>query len=427
MKDIISDSLKVALIAGKYFNAWESLACGYLSSYIKKWIPNIELIFFHGNFDSLEDIVDGAKDCNVVLFSCTSPSIKWCLKVSERIKSLNPKTLVIFGGYGPTAGPLNCLGTAGADCVLQGYGESPEIIQLILGRLAATGRAIKGNPEKLDNIPCPDRDLIKVERHIQVAYKDTGKRITSFRSHRGCPYRCVFCSDGQNVLGNHIDFRDSVALISEIAHVSQYYKLDYFKFCDPTWNINKNWVKQFCQEKILRLPVLPYFANIHAKIYDSEMFELMKNSGCTQIGVGIESGSDKILSSIGKATTKNSIRNCVKSAQDAGIDVRGYFILGLPDDSNETLQETEDFAEELDLSEYGFSILAPYPGTALYSDKYKDIDWSDVDEYSNDIWQTKYLSNDELKQWQERLVNKFNKKITFHNKILQDGTISDNN
>jgi radical SAM superfamily enzyme YgiQ (UPF0313 family) len=83
------------------------------------------------------------------------------------------------------------------------------------------------------------------------------------------------------------------------------------------------------------------------------------------------------------------------------------------------IYETEKFAEELELDEYGFTILCPYPGTRMYDPKIlADIDWEKTDEYSNDFWRTKYLTNSQLKEWQQRLLDKFSKQLTWHNKEL---------
>jgi len=145
----------------------------------------------------------------------------------------------------------------------------------------------------------------------------------------------------------------------------------------------------------------------------------MAEPNCYEIAVGVESGSPKILKQIGKGTTINSIKRCVKWAKQAGILVRGYFILGMPEESEEDLRLTESFAEELELDEYGFTILCPYPGTQMYdSEKQRSVDWENTDEYSNDFWQTKYLSNQKLKEWQYYLTEKFRDKLTWHNKAI---------
>ena len=146
---------------------------------------------------------------------------------------------------------------------------------------------------------------------------------------------------------------------------------------------------------------------------------LMAKAGCRKIAIGVESGSPKILKQIGKGTTVESIRRCVKWAKEAKISTRGYFILGMPEENEEDIRMTERLAEELDLDEYGFSLLCPYPGTEMYDEvKYAGIDWAEADEYSNDFWHSKHLTNEELKKKQKYLARKFGHKLTWHQEVV---------
>jgi anaerobic magnesium-protoporphyrin IX monomethyl ester cyclase len=258
-----------------------------------------------------------------------------------------------------------------------------------------------------------------------VAQKDTGKRITSFQAHRGCPYTCTFCADGQRVMGRHAMISRPVAdLLNEIESVTAEYHLDYFKFCDATWNASQSWVKEFCREKIKRRNHLPFFANVHANPTGMEMFDLMHEAGCAEVGMGVESGSPEILKSCKKQATRKTIVQAVRYAHLADIKVRGYFLIGLPGETNETLKDTEEFAADLNLDEYGFTIFCPYPGTAVYKadpTRFKDVAWQETDEYSNDFWYTTALRNADLKSWQSRLVTKFHDRATWHNRVMEDG------
>ncbi len=150
-----------------------------------------------------------------------------------------------------------------------------------------------------------------------------------------------------------------------------------------------------------------------------EMFRLMAEASCFEIAVGIESGSQKVLRQIGKGTTIRTIKQSVKWAKNAGILVRGYFILGMPDETEDDIKLTDQLADELELDEYGFAILCPYPGTQMYdTEKYKSVDWENADEYSNDFWHSNYLSNQQLKECQHHLTEKFKDKLTWHNKAV---------
>ena len=210
-------------------------------------------------------------------------------------------------------------------------------------------------------------------------------------------------------------------LLDEMEAVTRSYSLDLLKFSDPTWNTKVEWVVEFCREKIRRGFNVPFYPNIHAGMCTEEMFRYMAEANCYEIAVGVESGSPKILKQIGKGTTVEKIKRSVNWAKKAGILVRGYFILGMPEENEEDLKMTEQLADDLELDEYGFTILCPYPGTQMYDPrKFSAVDWANADEYSNDFWQTNYLSNDQLKEWQKHLTKKFKEKLTWHNKAVQN-------
>lgn len=410
--------MKVALIHGKYFNSWEALGLGYIAAYLEKHVPDIDLRFYQGCFDDEEMVVKGGSECDIVVFSCTTPTFRYADEISRRIKKLNPETRTVVGGYHSSAAPTLSL-TSNIDQIVVGEGEEATL-EIVRGN---TDRIVDGRIMSFNELPWPDRQLIKNERNIMVAYKDTGKRITSFQSHRACPFMCKYCLDGFNkVLYKEyakvpVRYRPVVDLLDEMQYVTEEFKLDLIKFCDPTWNTKVEWVMDFCKEKIKRGFTIPFYPNIHASMCTEKMFQLMAEANCCEIAVGIESGSPKILKQIGKGTTLESIRRCIKLAKAANILVRGYFILGMPEEGRKEIRETERFAEELDLDEYGFTILCPYPGTQFYDPKiHANVDWEAADEYSNDFWQTKHLTNEELKEWQQKLIAKFQKKITWHNK-----------
>ena len=420
--------MKIVLVQGKYFNSWECLAFGYIGAYIKKHIPKAILSFYQGAIDSETEIITDCLNADFVCFSATSPSYEYCKLLCKKIKEINKNVITVIGGYHVSALPHESLVEGIVDKIIVGEGEDAMV--KIINRVDDND-IVYGRRMKFEELFWPDRDLIKNYRNIEVAFKGTGKRITSFQSHRSCPFMCKYCADGhESVLyfGQKVKTRsrDVNDLLSEMIFYTGEYSLDLLKFCDATWNIDKNYVKSFCQSKINRNFTTPFFANIHANICDDEMFNLMRQSGCEEIGLGIESGSEKILKQIGKGTTKNSIRNAVYLAKKNNIKVRGYFILGMPEETRDDIILTEQFAEELDIDEYGFTILCPYPGTQMYAlepSRFKNIKWEETDEYSNTFWKTNYIDNETLRNLQLQLVDKFKNKLTWHNKTVHKGTI----
>jgi len=284
---------------------------------------------------------------------------------------------------------------------------------------------IMANRVKFEDLPWPDRELIRADRNMEVARKDNGFSITSFQCHRACPFACKFCADGRsNILVSHLPdkrawYRDIDDVLDEMVYYDDMYDIGQAKFSDPTWNTSVEWATEFSRRKIERGIDLEFYPNIHARQVTQEMTDLMKRAGCDKIAMGIESGSPKILQQIGKGTKVESIKAATKCFQNSDIEVRGFFIIGMPEETHEDLEMTEAFADELDIDEYGFTILCPYPGTYLYNHaKHKDVDWAKTDEYGNDFWTTQTLSNQDLHDWQDRLVKRFEEKICWHNRII---------
>jgi perosamine synthetase len=417
--------MKIALVHGRYFNSWEALGLGYIGGYLKHHLQDAEVVFYQGCFDDDETIIDGCANADIVAFSCTTPTVPHSVSIIRRLKEINPRIHTVMGGYHPSAVPQDCL-TDGIDQVVTGEGEAA-MLDIVRGN---RDRVVAGRIMSFEELPWPDRELIRNERNIQVAFKDNQKRITSFQSHRACPFMCKYCLDGFNkvlygfVQKAPVRYRPVPDLLDEIEEVTRRYQLDLIKFSDPTWNTNIEWVVAFCRQKIKRQCTVPFYPNMHATIASEEMIQLMAEAGCFEIAIGVESGSPKILKQIGKGTTVATIKRCVSWAKNAGIIVRGYFILGMPEETEEDLVLTERLAEELELDEYGFTILCPYPGTQMYDPVgHGGIAWEHTDEYSNDFWATKTVSNARLKEWQARLSEKFAHRLTWHNRVLDDADV----
>lgn len=417
--------MKITLIQSRYFNSWEALGLGYIGAYLRSKVKDIELNFYQGCFDDDDTIIKGSQDSDIAAFSCTTPTFNHALKIAITLKKINPNIITVVGGYHPSAVSQDCL-VEGIDHVVIGEGEAA-MADIVKGKKE---KVIHGRIMEFSELPWPDRQLIKNERNIQIAYKENNKRITSFQSHRGCPFMCKYCADGfnkalySNIKKAPVRYRSIQDLLNEIQFVTKTYKLDLIKFSDPTWNTSTDWVNEFCLEKIRRGFAIPFYPNIHAGLCTEDMFHLMAEANCHEISVGVESGSPKILKQIGKGTTVDKIKRCVSWAKKAKILVRGYFILGMPNETEDDLKMTEDLAVELDLDEYGFTILCPYPGTQMYdTEKYKSVNWENADEYSNDFYQSNCLSNQSLKDWQFYLTEKFKRKLTWHNKAIRHGEL----
>lgn len=379
---------------------------------MKAHVEDVEVEFFDGFFDSDDVIIKGCSDAAIVGISATSPQMKHALHLAERIKSINRDVWIVLGGYHPSSLPQETVNNPQVDAVVIGEGEESML------------RIVKGDRSKilwtrpiqdLDQLPWPDRDLIKVERTIALTEKNDGERIMSIQGGRGCHVSCVFCAE-RVISERNVRRRNVTLLVDEIEHVVDKYNIDLLKFCDPEINPlpHREWVKNFCREVIKRSVDVEFGANIHASNVDKEMFKLMKQAGFRDVWIGVESGSPRILKAMKKGVTVELVKKAFKLAKTAGLRTRGYFMVGMPEEDTTDVAMTFKLAEELNPHVLGLTILAPYPGTEIY-EMYKDldIDWSACDEYSNPYTHSVYLTNEDLKYWQKRFIDKFKDKLCF--------------
>jgi len=328
--------VKVTLVRPHFFSIWESLACGYIASYVKKhYQGDLEIKFYDGYFDSFEDIVKGSVDSDIVGFSCTSPQMLSAIALAQGIKEKNPDVLTVFGGHHPSSLPEETLALPQVDTVVVGEGEKA-MLDIVEG---ARQRLIhRPYFQNLDELPFPDRKLIRQDRTIGITEKNDGERIASILSGRGCPYHCIFCTGDRDVFGPMVRKRTVNNVLDEIEQVISDWQIDFLKFADAELNTSLEWLNLFCSEKIYRgLDYLDFGCNIHAANMNLKTLEYMGEAGCREIWVGVESGSPRILEEIHKGITMKHVENVFRWAKQCGIRTRAYFLTGFPVKPGKTL------------------------------------------------------------------------------------------
>lgn len=406
--------MKIVFIQPKSFHCWEALNIGYLTSAIKKEI-SADISFYSGFFDRDESIIEGCKGADIIGVSATSPQMKHGLFLSTEIKKHDSKCCIIFGGIHPSALPQDSLDNEVVDAVVTGEGERA-IIEVINSRETLLGSKKIINRdyvENLDDISFPDREVIKQERNIRQAYRDNGIRIASIFASRGCPFRCRFCASGA-VWGKRIRYRSADNILEEFEKVTIDLRIDFIKFSDDTFTLKKDLVREFCEKKIAHGNKTNWGCNIRTDGISEDLLKLMKEAGCREIWIGVESGSREILNDMQKGITIEGIKRIFRITKDLGFFRRAYMLLGMPNESIEDIKLSEELIDEIEPDAVGFTILAPFPGSSFYDyEMHKNVDWSWVDEYENRITRTKYLTNEELHHEQSRLVKKYQNKAVF--------------
>ncbi|MCM8761527.1 MAG: radical SAM protein, partial [Candidatus Omnitrophica bacterium] len=219
---------------------------------------------------------------------------------------------------------------------------------------------------------------------------------------RGCPYPCTFCA-GSLVSGKKIRRRSVENVLSELQMLKNDFGIKEFHIVDDNFTMDAAYVKEFLRKlKSLSLGMSWAVPNgVRMDTLDDEMLKLMKDTGLYMISLGIESGSDKVLSSMKKGITTARISEYVNRIAKAGIDMAGFFILGFPGETEETMRQTIDFSLKLPLKRANYFTYLPFPGTESYEalragGELDDVDWERF-YFTNAAYVPKALTRKRLK------------------------------
>jgi anaerobic magnesium-protoporphyrin IX monomethyl ester cyclase len=213
--------------------------------------------------------------------------------------------------------------------------------------------------ESLDSLPFMARDFLD-EKH----------GVVHMVTLRGCPFPCTYCAARafQDLyLGDYNGRRRRAQkVVEELLEIRQKGPLNYVIFLDDTFTIHKEWVREFC--RLYGREIAAGFS-IHARVdtVDSEMLEDLAKAGCRHIVYGVESGSFRVRRDIMKRPVESArIIDVFQRTKQAGILVTANYMLGLPGETPEEIEETLALNEELEPNDFGYFVFYPYPGTCLF-------------------------------------------------------------
>ncbi len=216
--------------------------------------------------------------------------------------------------------------------------------------------------ENLDEIPFPARHLVDNSIYRRP---DNNKVQAVVKVSRGCPFHCFFCL-ATPVSGAKVRKRSPENIVAEIRECVEKYGITNFVFWSDIFNIDRDWTISLCNAIIESGLKITWSANTRADTADFEMAKIMYKSGCRLVSVGVESGSQYMLDKIGKKIKLDDVRRTVSIFKKAKIRIYNYFVIGLPWETEETIEETIRFAIELNSDFISFYTATPLPGSRFY-------------------------------------------------------------
>lgn len=220
--------------------------------------------------------------------------------------------------------------------------------------------------ENLDSLPLPAWDLLPFLPKYYFPPADSIKHfpVGSLITSRGCPGKCIFCN--LTIFG-HICRSHSVDYIMEMIYdLKRRFKVKELSFVDDTFFLHKGILGKMCERLIAEKLNLSWSCYARVDLVEEELLSLMRGAGCWQIAYGLETGSQKILDWTKKGITLSQIEQGVRLTHQAGIKVRGLFMLGNFLETKETIKETIDLIKRLNLSDFHMTYFTPFPGSLSY-------------------------------------------------------------
>jgi len=353
-------------------------------------IPGSKLIDAPPARLKLADVVPMANDFDLIVMHTSTPSFASDVKVAQALKDENPKVKIGFVGAKVAVEPQKSLeGAPPVDFVAReefdftikeiAEGKDWSEIDGISyrkpdGTLAHNrDRAILEDMDALPYVTNVYKDNLKIDDYFIGYLKHP---YISIYTGRGCKSRCTFCLWPQTVGGHRYRTRSVEHVIEEIRQAKQNFpQVREFFFDDDTFTDDLPRAEAIAKE-LGKLGVM-WSCNAKANVpYDT--LKVLKENGLRLLLVGYESGNQQILFNIKKGMRIEVAKQFTKDCHKLGITIHGTFILGLPGETTETIQETIKFANEINPHTIQVSLAAPYPGTFLFKQAVEN-GWLDVE------------------------------------------------
>ncbi|MFW9810371.1 MAG: B12-binding domain-containing radical SAM protein [Candidatus Thorarchaeota archaeon] len=373
------------LLVFPYFNEendksifrYPPLGLGYLASVLRE--KDISVKILDGTFSSREQAISAIHRLKPRILGIYSMVTINHHAISIARECRMDVELIVAGGPLPSLVPEEFLDVF--DLVVMHEGEQT-FLELVMKHLAEESwQGIKGisyksetgryttngsRPleENLDSLPFPARDMFPNKSYKKYWTKYHGYSATSQITTRGCPYLCDFCSNP--VFGRSYRERSAKNVVAEMSEISSL-GYDRIFFTDDCFTQNPKRVDDICDILTKESIDIEWMCLSRADTLSKSMARNMKDAGCVRIFFGIESGNQRMLKVMNKRIVLGDVVRAVKVANGAGIETGGFFILGYPGETNESLLDTLQFSSRIPLDYLSYSFPYPIIGTGLYT------------------------------------------------------------
>ena len=273
--------------------------------------------------------------------------------------------------------------------------------------------------KELDKLPMPAWDLLPnfPDAYLPAIFDYPRAPVASYSASRGCPFKCEFCDT--STFGAKVRYNSPKYVYKTMKYLSDTYGIKHLQFVDDLFVANRKIVSELC-DLLVENPIdMTWSCTARVDTVKPEVLAKMKAAKCWEISYGIESGSDVMLKAMRKSIKSKQSEDAIRWTNEAGINVKGLFMLGYPGETRETIAETKEFVSKLTLTKMNLSKFTPYPGSPIYKKLYntsiRDEDWERLNGM-NFVYTADGFTEDELEEKYQEVIGSFyqRKAIMFH-------------
>lgn len=370
---------------------------------------------------------------DVVGLSCVTVTAARTMEIASEIRTKFPSVKIIMGNIHPSVFYEKILTRNSADAIVLGEGEvtTPNLVKALAAGSPLSGipgiayvedGKVKVNPgaefvDNLDELPFPAWRLFPTKNYRLFSFARVREPGTLILGSRGCPFNCSFCS--LKIMGRKRRRRTPGNIADEFDYLYRDFGYLQPSFIDPIFPFSKKEGLEFAEE-IIRRDIHKrqiWITETRVDLVDYELLEALKSSGLRRIMYGFESGTQDGIDSIKKNFTMEQARAAVAATRKAGVEMIGFFMIGVPGDTVKSIDETIEYSVSLDIDFAKYTVFSPFPGTQVYDEMVRDgvisedAAWESFTNYPSReipaVFIPDGVTNDDLIRLQKKAITRF--------------------
>lgn len=350
--------------------------------------------------------------------------------IARRIKQALPRTVIIVGGpHISSMGHETMARFYEFDYAVVGEGEKILIDLLrvldeggdiatvpgIIYRAGETTRQTPGHPinKVLDELPFPAWDLLPdFPRAYPLAIYDFPRGpVATIAASRGCPFHCKFCDT--STFGEKVRHYSPQKVFEMMKHLHEHYGVRHIMFVDDLFLASRVRTMQLCELILKNGLKMTWSCTARVDTVKPDVLDMMRRAGCWEISFGLETGSNELLQKMDKCARVEKSEEAVHWTSEAGIRVKGLFMLGYPGENPWTIEMTKDFVRRIPMTIMNLTKFTPYPGSPIYRDLYgtsiREDHWEKMNGM-NFVWAPEGMTVEDLDRHYQDILLAFYKR-----------------